>query len=138
MVECSHSDCSITYCCKYMKACDGCGDSTCEDCLHTCEGCNRTRCEDCVPYRQCQGDGCDNKAHCEDCYNGKEYSVKHCWDSCGSDCLECKLKKIKADCKQIASGNWTCHSCAADVVPTLFQEIAKLREENEELKQQTE
>lgn len=137
MVECSHPACSITYCCKDMKACDGCGDATCEDCLHTCEGCNRTRCEDCVPYRQCEGDGCDNKAHCEDCYNGKEYSVKYC-EWCGSDCLECKLEKVKADCKRIALGNPICDSCPADVVPTLFQEIAKLREENEELKQQTE
>jgi len=137
MVECSHSACSITYCCKDMKACDGCGNATCEDCLHTCRGCNRTRCEDCVPYRQCQGDNCDDKAHCEDCYNGKEYSVKYC-DSCmGSDCLECKLEKVKADCKQIALGNSICDSCPADVVPTLFQEIATLREENEELKQQT-
>lgn len=138
MVECSHSACSVTVCraCEDMKACDGCGDATCEDCLHTCDGCDRTRCEDCVPYHQCQAYDYCNEAHCQDCYNGKEYSVKPCIDGCETFCLECKLKKVKADCKQIALGNPECYSCAAAVVPTLFQEIATLREENEELKQQ--
>ena len=84
--------------------CGGCGDGPCDECgaadycyqcINRCDVCNVSHCFRCVSYHRCEGNDCD-KAHCEDCYNGKEYSVQWCEECKSQYCLECKVKSVKS------------------------------------------
>ena len=118
-----------------MKECEGCEQSACKSCLNNCGCCNRTECLACVAYNMCSADGC-SKAHCDECFdaNSKEYNVRSCED-CGENyCLDCQLAKCKNEEKE-------CKCCIAAVAPMILKEykkqekeIAKLREEIEELR----
>jgi len=124
------TSCSDYFCrgCGDLKECDECGDATCESCFNTCGGCNRIRCNHCAQICRCDGINC-SKVHCQDCYNGKEYSVKYCGECDSEYCLECKVERVKKD--PLMNG---CRCCAADTVPLLVQQNARLTKEVKELK----
>lgn len=110
-----------------MKACDECGNANCENCLYTCDCCKMTRCIDCSPdeYHHCGN--CSNQ-NCEDCYNGKEYSVKYCEECDSENCNDCRLKNVKQH-----GVEGCCSVCTVDLIPLLLQQQAKLAKEVEGL-----
>ena len=119
--------------CQDMEVCDACGHPCCEDCLYVCNGCNRNLCsENCVEIYSCDSEGCP-KSHCEDCYNGKEYSVTFCGECSMEYCLECKLDDVKAN--GVDSG---CRACAADTIPTILEENKRQKEELATLRREVE
>jgi len=135
-VPCSRCEiCSTWLCrgCEDMEVCDACGESCCEDCLYACNGCNRNLCsENCVEIYRCESEGC-HKSHCEDCYNGKEYSVTYCEECSMEYCLECKLDDVKTN--GVNSG---CRACAGDVVPMILEENKRQKEELATLRREVE
>jgi len=136
VTECT--SCDEEYCKGCMDmTCDKCGYATCEDCLNTCDGCNRTLCGACAKTRYCEEKTCD-KSHCDDCYNGKGYSVKECGDCDTCLCNECKLIDAKVNV------NIVCHNCLSELFPLLVvenekqkKEITQLREELDEAYRET-
>ena len=120
--------CSDRICveCEDMKACGECGEVGCSKCLHTCDICNRTQCEDCVGMNRCGGRDC-SKEYCDDCNNEEEYNITSCKECHWEYCVECKLDSVKK------GGADRCRSCAADIVPLILEENAKLSKENEEM-----
>jgi len=131
--------CGVLTCsgCGSMTDCDDCGRDACEVCIHTCECCNTTRCDECVTYVQCEC--CDSKAHCADCYDGKDHDVGFCEDCYNTFCGDCRLSKQRKD------WNAACTGCmiiiAPSVVPMLLEnekEHENIRTENERLRQENE
>lgn len=126
LMECSYcATGAICGACGDMEACGQCGNASCENCLNSCDGCLQTRCTDCSEYNCCEGYECI-KAHCSDCYNGEEYSVKYCDECESSYCSGCKLDVIMTN-------GVKCNGCAGDAANLLLEEVAKLRIEKEEL-----
>ena len=139
------ASCSEAYCkgCGAMEACDGCENANCRYCLCSCDSCYRTRCTDCASFYRCGGRDCTNQ-NCEECYNGNEYSsVKYCGECENEYCNGCSLKHVKT-----YGADECCSGCVGNVVPLLLQqntklskeveEMAKLRKENEELREKVE
>ena len=130
VLECSRCSDKICRGCEIMKACDDCGEICCEKCLNTCDVCNKTRCEDCAGYNHCGPEDYKcRKAHCTDCYNGKEYDVRFCEECQNMCCSSCNLKLIKKN-------GMECCACAPDIVPLMLEENAKLSKENTKQKEE--
>ena len=98
-VECSSGDCydGCRGCVeKYLAACDDCNEKFCKDeHLQTCNVCNKTRCSDCVRYLQCVGSRTRNdnqcgKAHCAECFDDKDNTVKQWVDTEFEFCIDCE------------------------------------------------
>ena len=108
-----------------------CGVSKCSHCAcwFTCEKCGEGDgevCYECKHKSYCKGRICW-KSHCQDCNDGEEYGIKYCEECESSYCLECKVDRVKEDVTK------ACRGCAADAVPLILEEMAKLRMENEEV-----
>ena len=109
-----------------------CGVSKCSHCAcwFTCEKCGEGEgdkvCYECKHKSYCEGWICW-KSHCQDCNDGEEYGIKYCEECESSYCLECKVDRVKKDVTK------ACRGCAADAVPLILEEMAKLRMENEEV-----
>ena len=86
-----------------LTECEGCEANVCELCLNTCENCNNILCDDCSPFVECDGKGC-TKAHCEDCFDGKDYDVSCCDDCARAFCLDCRYLELKKDLEHACSG----------------------------------
>ena len=79
-------------CCGDLTACEGCDELVCELCLHTRQCCNRTLCEECQPFVTC--DGKCGKAHCEDCFDGKDYKNVSEFEG-DTFCLDCFQENVR-------------------------------------------
>ena len=75
---------------KFLTACDDCNGNFCKDeHVQTCNVCNKTRCSGCVGYRWCEGRGCE-KAHCAECFDGKDHTIKQWADTGMEFCIDCE------------------------------------------------
>ena len=128
-IQCADNNCHEMVCSGCAETCLVCEERKCANCLFYCEYCKRIRCADCSSYYgSCEGIGC-TKAHCSDCYDGKECDVKPCEECDSFYCSGCRVEKVKKD------GMASCRSCAADITPlVVVDEMNKLRKENKELR----
>jgi len=128
-VQCAERYCHEKICSGCAETCHVCEERKCANCLFYCENCKRYHCAGCSSYYgSCEGIGCI-KAHCGECYDGKECDVKPCEECDTFYCSGCRVEKVKKD------GMASCRSCAADITPLVVaDEMNKLRKENEELR----
>ena len=125
--QCSGCTGSITTGCGL-----GCGRLHCvEWCIKTCEPCNRTGCTECLDFRQCDGNDC-GEAHCGDCFDDDDVScdVQRC-EEC--DDLEFCSECFVMDCEQS-----NIHDGCEDCVQRFLPIVARIRGENERLRQEVE